>query len=118
MAVAKKTKTRVVAKRKPGRPAKTAARRGRPPAKAKGRARAVAKPAKRLTRLQAATIALNKTLTEEARAYKAWEKAREKTEKARARVEAHKEREEAKKALIPTFEKPTPAADDGFYVAA
>jgi hypothetical protein len=118
MAVAKKTKTRVVAKRKPGRPAKTAARRGRPPAKAKGRVRAVAKPVKRLTRLQAAEIALNEALAEEARAYNAWEKAHGKADKARARVEAHKEREEAKRALIPTFEKPTPADDDGFFVAA
>jgi len=107
MAVTKKIK-RAPAKR--GRPAKakTVVRRGRPPkaaAKAKTRARAVAKPVKRLTRLQAAEIALKEALNEEQAVLKVWLKASEKTKRLQERVDAHKAREQAKKELIPVFTK-------------
>lgn len=119
MAVTKKIK-RAPAKR--GRPAKakTAVRRGRPPGKtkAKTRARTVAKPVKRLTRLQMAEIAMNEAHAEAARAQKVYGKALAKLLKAQDRVRSHQDREAAKKALIPSLDKIKPAEDDGFYVAA
>jgi len=119
MAVTKKIK-RAPAKR--GRPAKakTVVRRGRPPAKAKAktRARAVAKPVKRLTRLQMAEIAMNEAIAEAVRVKRIYDKAIEKVTKAQDRVRSHQDREAARKALVPSLDKIKPAEDDGFYVAA
>jgi len=92
MAAVKKIK-RAPAKR--GRPAKKiAARRGRP-----------SKPVKRLTRLEAAEIALQEALVEQASVVQMFKKISEKVAKLQARVDAHKEREKAKRELIPVFTK-------------
>ena len=98
MAVAKKIK-RAPAKR--GRPAKakTAVRRGRPPAKPE-----------KVTRLGAALIAHDEAQIELYQAQKAYEKAIAKLLKVQERLKFHQDRETAKKELIPTLQSVRAAA--------